>query len=721
MTTPATRADRPTGAEPRRERLLRELIRRTSFLQLVRSELARIVSRPLAALALFALMCVPLLYGGAYLWANKDPQGNLHSVPAALVVDDDGGMVDGEFHNYGDEVADKLLSDGTLAWQRVDEATALRGVDDGTFYFALQFPPRFTSQLTSGGTTDPTQAAFILTTNDANSYLGTNIANTVAQQVVDTMATKVGEQAASSMLYGLTSAHDGFAEAADGAGQLREALTTAVDGAQQLASGASALHTEGTSALRAATADLPSQANALADGASKLETGAGDLADGAHTAADGASQLASGASDLASGAAQVADGNAQLAAKADELDAGLHTLVDSREAFVDDVVAALEQRGLDPAVLAQIRDAVGTAYDTRVAPVVTEQLAQVDAKVAQIDALAAGAQQVADGAAKLHEGASSLATGTTTLANGADALHDGAGQLADGTAQFAASAPTLADGIAQLDDKAGLLAEKLGEFAGKLPQAVDGARTLHDRLAEGADKLPAAGAQLRADQARTISDPIASQNDAMTKAGGYGEGVAPMFLALSAWLGMFTVFMVIWPYSKRAVTAMRHPVPIAFAGWLVPALLGLLEMTAVTFIVHQWVGLEFAWPMATWAVLVVSAWAFAALFQALRTWLDSVGQFIGMLLMVLQVAAGGGTFPWQTLPGPLAAIHHWMPMGWTIDALRQTMYGGDPALVWRAVGMLVTLGLVAWGATLVAIWMKTRSRTLRDLREPVIH
>ncbi len=45
--------------------------------------------------------------------------------------------------------------------------------------------------------------------------------------------------------------------------------------------------------------------------------------------------------------------------------------------------------------------------------------------------------------------------------------------------------------------------------------------------------------------------------------------------------------------------------------------------------------------------------------------------------MVLQLVTAGGTFPWQTLPAPLAALHHVLPMGYVVDAMRQVMYGGD--------------------------------------------
>lgn len=40
---------------------------------MVSAELRRLASTPMAVVALVALMLVPILYGGLYLWANQDP------------------------------------------------------------------------------------------------------------------------------------------------------------------------------------------------------------------------------------------------------------------------------------------------------------------------------------------------------------------------------------------------------------------------------------------------------------------------------------------------------------------------------------------------------------------------------------------------------------------------------------------------------------------------
>ncbi len=60
--------------------------------------------------------------------------------------------------------------------------------------------------------------------------------------------------------------------------------------------------------------------------------------------------------------------------------------------------------------------------------------------------------------------------------------------------------------------------------------------------------------------------------------------------------------------------------------------------------------------------------------------------------MVLQLVTAGGTFPWQTLPAPLEALHGVLPMGFVVDALRQVMYGGDIARVWTDMGVVLAVG-----------------------------
>lgn len=696
---------------------------------LVRQELARLTSTKLGTLALIALMCVPLLYGGLYLWANRDPQGSLDHLAVAIVVEDAGTTKsDGTALNHGQDIADELIRDRSFDWEQVTADAARLGVENGAYGFAVILPPEFSADLESAAGDDPRQARIELRTNDANNAIATQTGQRAMEKLRATIAENIGNTASLRLLDGLATVRDGLDQAQDGAGQLRDGETQAISGVDQLSSGATQLH-DGAAQL----ADGAAQAH---DGASQLADGASQLSSGAQSAASGASQLSSGlatlddkasalpdaTSRLADGARQVADGNAEIAAAANQVGTTAQTLANDLPAIRADLKSRLEAQGLTPAQVQQAMDALAP-LDTKLSTANTD----IQAKVSDINRLADGANQVADGAAQLAasapalvdgigqaaDGASQLADGTQQLATGASQLEDGAVQLRDGTGQLADGASQLVDGTSQLSD--GLMTLRTG-----LVQLQDGASQLQSKLAEGRDGIPASTQQLRTGQADTIADPVRVDEISTAKAENYGAGLAPFFATLAAWIGMYALFLIVKPFSRRAATAMWSPLRVTLAGWATPAVLGALQMAMLSAILTKVVGFHFVHPWATFGLLVLASMTFASIIQALNVWLGSVGQFMGLILMVLQLVTAGGTFPWQTLPAPLDAIHHVLPMSWSVTALRQAMLGGDLGLAVGMATLLVTLLAGCLAASAVGVARVTSTQVMRDIAPSII-
>jgi putative membrane protein len=627
---------------------------------MIAAELRRLTSTRMSVIALLALVAVPVIYGGLYLWANQDPYAKLPEVPVALVVDDEGVRAsDGvEARNVGDEVADELVDDRAFAWHRVSAAEAAAGLDDSRYDFAVTFPADFSEALTSVQTDAPRQAQIVLSTNDANSYLAGTIGSQAVERIRTSVAEQVGEEAASTLLTSISTIRGSLADAADGASRLTDGAASAVAGATELQSGA----------------------GRLADGSAELRDGTAQLR-------EGTSQLADGSATLAAGAARVADGNAQLAETADRVGAAVGDATAELPRVRADILAALETQGLDQATI----DAIMGRLDELGARIESGD-AEVQQAVGQIDQLAAGAREVADG--------------STSLAAGARSAADGASQVADGAAQTA-------DGAAQLRDGTGTLVTGLGEL-----QA--GAGTLRDGLADGVARIPDSSEQTRAAQAGTIADPVALETSAVTAAGNYGAGLAPFFAALAGWIGIYALFLIVKPVSRRAVTALHSPIRVTLAGWLTPGLLGAVQMIALYVVLAVTLGFQMEHPLGVVGTMVLASASYAAIILALNVWLGSVGQFLGLVLMVLQLVTAGGTFPWQTLPAPLAALHQVLPMGYVVDAMRQFMYGGDLSRAAADAGVLAFW--LAGGLLLAAIGVTrmTHFRTLRDLQPSLI-
>ncbi|NNC12283.1 YhgE/Pip domain-containing protein [Planctomonas sp. JC2975] len=626
--------------------------------QMIAAELRRLTASRMATIALLALMCVPVIYGALYLWANQNPYAKLDQIPAAIVVSDTGTTVDGKSVNYGQKVADQLVEDGTFDWHAVSATTAAKGLNNQKYDFAITLPSDFSRQLASASTTTPQKATVTLTTNDTNSYLASTIGQQAAQTIKASIVQEVNHEAASRFLLALA--------------DIRSSLSDAADAARQLADGAATAHTG------AAT---------LADGTAQLTSGSASLRDGLNTLATQTSDLPSQTAQLANGAQQVAAGNEKVAAVADQAGSLAQQAADAVPSVRAQIIADLQAKGVDQATIDQVMaqlDQLGTK--------VTDGNQQVQTAVGQLDQLSSGSQQLAAGASQLAASAPALSGGIQQAASGAS-------QLADGSAQAATGAASLRDGLSTL---------------------ADGTSKLQDGLDAGVQQIPATTASERAAQAKTIADPVALKNSKEASAGTYGAGLAPFFIALSAWIGIYALFLIVKPVSRRAITALRTPLRVTLAGWLTPALLGIIQMIGLYAIVAGALHFGVSNPFATFGLMALASVTFASIILALNVWLGSVGQFLGLVLMVLQLVTAGGTFPWQTLPGPLAALHHALPMSYAVDGIRQTMYGGNASL---AVGD--ALFLLAWLAvalvlTAIGVIRMTHRRTLRDLQPSLI-
>ena len=572
------------------------------IIPLVRSEFARLTASRLGIASLIAIMIVPIVYGGLYLWGNKDPYGNLKNVPAALVVADAGTTVGGKPVNYGKDAGAQLLEDHAFDWKRVSASAAAAGVRKGTYDFAVTFPTAFSRDLASAGGPSPTKATIGLRTDDTNSYLSTTIAKQATESVRVAIAEKVGKAGSRELL--------------DAVSSVRSGLVSAQDGASQLASGAAS------------------------------------AASGAATVSSGAAKVADGAASLAAGVPAAASGSAQLSA-------GLSTLSAGFPQYRSALAQALAASGLP----------------------------------------AANQQQLLAGLDQLAAGASLSKTKSAELASALAALPANADQLSSGASHVAAGASSLSSGVAALNT---------------------GASQLSGSLTSGVAKVPATTAAERAAKAAQLANPATVTQHAVTTAQNYGAGLAPFFISLSAWIGLYALFLLVRPLSRRALTAVRRPIRTTIAGWLTPAVLGVVQMVALFAVVTLALHLQVADGAGMLAFMALTAITFAAMILALNVLFGSVGQFLALILMIVQLVTAGGTFPWQTLPGPLAVIHQALPMAHAVDGIRALMYGGDTSTIWGPVTFLL-YWLV--GSLLVALLGATRQarfRTLVQLRPGAI-
>jgi putative membrane protein len=675
-----------------------------TVLRLARSELKRMTGGLLPKLTILALTMVPLLYGAVYLYANWNPYGNLNQIDAALVVEDTGATSgDGTELHAGTKVADGLIEGHVFNWKPVSTASeADQGVSNGKYAFALKIPRDFSTNLVSPGSFDSaSQAMLNVTTNDANNYLLSTIVDKLTTSVHTTVAKEVGEETANQLLTGFGTIHAQMLKAGDGAGQLADGVGTLRDGTVTLHAG--------TTELSSGAAELYAGQLKLRDGANQLTDGAGRLSSGLTLLKDKTATLPTDTQTLANGAAQVAAGNAQLNTKVqsvvtqlDAADRGLRTRVlESNTRLVAAKVITQEQAN---SILADF-DAAATSNP------VAGAKTTLQADAAQIQQLADGAEAVSVGAAQLAAGMPALKNAVAQASAGADQLHTGAAALATGQQSALDGAGRLAEGAKKVDAGA-------GQVEAGAVTAADGSRTLATEIAKGAGQVPNPDDAQKDSLSHVIADPVAVSNVSQAKANSYGAGLAPFFMTLALWIGIFMLVQAMRPITQRALASNAPAWKIAVGGWLPFLAVSAVQATLLTLVVDLALGLNPAHPVLMWLFMLAAAMAFSAIIQGVVALLGSPGKLVVLILLVLQLVSSGGTFPWQTTPQPLHVVHEVLPMGYVVTGMRHLIYGADLSMIVPTV--LGLLGYTLLGAAMSTFAVrKHKYWTLKTLKPEI--
>ncbi|KIC67082.1 YhgE/Pip domain-containing protein [Pseudarthrobacter phenanthrenivorans] len=675
-----------------------------TVLRLARSELKRMTGGLLPKLTILALTMVPLLYGAVYLYANWDPYGHLNNLDAALVVEDSGATAtDGTRLEAGHKVADSLVEGNVFHWIPVASSTeADAGVSSGQYAFALKIPKDFSANLVSPGSFDSaSQAMLSVTTNDANNYLLSTIVDKLTTAVHSTVAKEVGEETANQLLTGFGTIHSRMVQAADGASQLADGVATLRDGTVTL-------H-EGTSALTSGADQLYAGQLKLRDGANQLTDGAGQLSSGLSTLKDKTATLPTDAQTLANGAAQVAAGNAQLNAKVQDAAAQL----EAADQGLRNRVVESNSRLVTAGVLTQEQaDKVLADFDAAAAssPVAAAKT-RLQTDAAQVQQLADGSEAVSVGAAQLAAGMPALKDAIGQASAGADQLHTGAAALAAGEQSAVDGSSSLADGARKVDAGAAQVADGAG-------QAASGSRTLADEIGKGAGQVPNPDDAQKSNLSQVMADPVAVSNVSQAKAGSYGAGLAPFFLTLAMWIGIFMLVQAMRPITQRALASNAPSWKIALGGWLPFLLVSVVQASLLTLVVDVALGLNPAHPVLMWLFMLAAAMAFSALIQGVVALLGSPGKLVVLILLVLQLVSSGGTFPWQTTPQPLHVVHQVLPMGYVVTGMRHLIYGGDLSMILPTLAGLVGYTLLGAAMSTLAV-RKNKYWTLKTLKPEI--
>ena len=711
-------------------------------------------------LSIVVMFIMPLLYSGMLLWAFWDPYGHLDKLPVALVNEDVGADFEGEHLALGDELINNLKESATFKFIEVTAEEADEMLEDQEAYIAIEIPEYFSEHATTLLDENPQKLELDYKVNEASNFLSSKIGDSAITQIRTEVNEQVATTYAEQLFVAIGKLSDGYGDASDGASQLLDGITTLSDGTsdlkgylEQLASSTVTLAdgtdslADGVSSAKSGTEQLVSGTKQLQDGGAQLENGSASLQNGASSLASGVTEYTNGVAKVAenqqklvegqqtfqsslsgfsSSTGQIATGAATLATSTEQLAAGIASLDSNLSA----VLASLpeEQAAAIKASLTQLRAssaqiATGAgSLSTNSAALQTganklveghativansEKLAQgMQQVVGNSSALVSGANDIAEGSSTLNDKLSQFNSGVASIASGAQSLNSGLGELAVG-------ANKVANGTSTLSEKSGELAAGSNELVSGTTKLADGATELTTSLSDAKDE---SSMKTTEDHYDMVASPVEVDKEVKNKVDNYGTGLAPYFISLGLFVGALLLTNV-YPFVQPAV----HPTGVA--SWFVsksfvPFIVWIFQTAILSIFLLYGLKLEVTNLPLFIALMAVTSFTFIAIVQLFTVVLEDVGRFIALVFLILQLASSAGTFPVELLPDVLQKFNSYLPMSYSVEALRHVISATDYSVVYGNMAILGGIGVICVALSFAFFAMLYKRRYSKPIEE----
>lgn len=712
-----------------------------NIIAILKRDLSRIRGSVVALIVAVGLVIVPTLYAWFNIAGSWDPYGNTGNLKVAVANSDDGYMSDliPVRVNIGDTVVSALRENDQLDWRFVSESDAVEGVRSGEYYAAVVIPENFSSRMMTVFSSDAEHAEIVYYENQKANAIAPRVtdkaASTVRQQIDETFAKTISDVglATTSSLLEFMDGDQIAAYAGNLSGTLAGAITTLRDASGSVDEFAGLLQSstgllDSTSDLLASAGAASKDAEALVGDAKTGLSGMHDALDAAVAAINQSLKDSAGDYDAAAKAIDEAFGAADAHVSL--------TVTQLRDASADVAKRASDMRDVQDNILAVERDVEGSNLPEKLKAELVQKIDIVANTVGNV----ANQQELL--AKHLSDAAASLETGAADARAKAQAVKDGIAEakgsiggvkdsynatlkqqisdLSDAVADVARRGSDMADDlgatVTDLSHAASALSDDLAGahevLAGASADLVSAADDLQ-RLKEGLDTAVTSGDLDRVREligsdpaalADALAAPVALDRQAVYHIKNYGSAMAPFYTTLSIWVaGIVLAAMLKANVDEADVKALGNPRlhELYLGRYAFFALLAFAQATLVCAGDLLFFGIQCEHPFQFMLVGWLAGFVFSNMIYTLTVSFGDIGKAIAVVLLVMQVAGSGGTFPIEMTADFFQAVYPFLPFTHAINAMHAAMAGAYGMEFWIELGTLslylipsLALGLV---------------------------
>lgn len=687
-------------------------------------DMMRVRNNVIALVVIIGISVVPCLYAWFNIAASWDPYSNTGNLKVAVASADEGyegSLIPIEI-NIGDKVLSALRENTQMEWVFTTEEKATSGVKSGKYYAAIVIPKDFSNKMMSvfsekvekpeityysnakenaiapkvtdkgaGAVQRQVNEVFIETVSDTTLTVLQAVSNVTqasgAETIVDNLNTNLnqiaGDLTASAGLL------ESFSDMTGSAQKLLNSTTEFLQTVQQQ-----------TKESRQTFQETSKTFSGLDDSMDAAADSVGTALKSAENVYDQMDQVISGAfSDESADAQQIA------------------STLDTLAGQVGNVVTAYTS----------VRDSIAAVADKypETSPLVEAIVVRMDTSI----------QQQKNLQSKLQDSAKGLRDATTDLGTARSELKDLAAKNRENMSGMSASyKSSVQKSLNQLSASLTSSKQEISSLLSQLDQSANGIYKLTDTadsdlseiqkvlgdsgelLTEASDRI--ADTTARLDEMEASGDfselkalisgdksaistflaaPVSLDTHKIYEIANYGSSMAPFYSVLSIWIGgIVLVAMLKVNVSENCTKGLKNVKlhQIYFGRFITFMIVGLFQSTLIALGDLLYLGIQCEHPFLFLLGCWFSSLVFVNIIYTLTVSLGDIGKAVSVILLVVQVAGTGGTFPIEVAPSFFRAVYPLLPFTHSMAALRETVGGMYGMNYWIDLGKLaIFLGI----------------------------
>lgn len=663
-----------------------------NIFKIFKKDLKNVFTNFALLIVIAGLAILPSLYAWFNIKASWDPYGNTGNLKVAVVNEDKGSSIFNKDVNLGNKLVEKLKDNNSLGWQFVSKDTALNGVETGKYYASIEIPSDFSQNLTSLVSEDVKKGEIIYTVNEKINAIAPKItdkgASAIQLEVNQTVVKTVSEVMFEALnevgvtleteLPKLTTVENSLVEvqgkfdnidktinlASDAATQIADIvkdlqkdmplIQTTLTNSMNLSNDVKSFLNDTKSSINSIIPIIKSDLEIINNVSNSASSSISDIINAINKGYENAPELIDSLYNKLSSLSSTSNTLISFLNK-------LNKLVPGNQ--LGEVITQLEN------INSKLNSAI-TSLDS-----IKDQVANGEKpSLANLNGILKVSQDINNITTNILNNFESKITnpinnifdsGVTVANNILDVLNAAENKL-----------PKVNDILSTTLEFSGSAEETVNFIKDKMPMAQNIVNELVDAVSKvnNSDDMSDLVALLKNDvitRSEFLKEPVEIVTNSLYHVANYGSAMTPFYTVLSLWVGVLLLCSLL----STNVHGNFKPYEIYFGRGLTFLAITLVQALIVSLGDIFLLKATMTNPLLFVLISLFTALVFTFIVYSLVSLFGNIGKAMAVVLLVIQVAGSGGTFPIQVTPKFFQTINPLLPFTYAISAQREAVAG----------------------------------------------